>query len=385
MFQTETDFVVWLQKRAPQKRPGLKLGIGDDAAVASLASGRDLILKSDMCIEDVHFSFRVHSPRAVGYRALARALSDIAAMGGTPRFALLSLALPERAKRDWFEGFYEGFGAIADRYGVALAGGDTARVSACVYIDVSVIGEISQGRALARSGARPGDQIYVSGRLGNYALGLRLLQARTSLRPLQAELWPGVRVRHPSRGKGLRAARVSAIEEAIQRHLYPEPRCSLGVFLAERRLASAMIDLSDGLSTDLNHLCQSSGVGALIWAGLIPRPEVSGDVSSVPLFPEGSRSSPTTSLGRRQARETHPLISPSLATQALKFALHGGEDYELLFTVPTRKVAQVPGSFGGLRLTRIGEICRSRKVQLVDVGGRQLPFRPSGYDHFRKA
>jgi thiamine-monophosphate kinase len=383
MFQTETDFIGWLQKRAPQKRPGLKLGIGDDAAVASLASGRDLILKSDMCIENVHFSFRLHSPRAVGYRALARALSDVAAMGGTPRFALLSLALPERAKRDWFEGFYEGFGAIADRYGVGLAGGDTARVSACVYIDVSVIGEISQGRALARSGARPGDQIYVSGRLGNSALGLRLLQARTSLRPLQAELWPGVRVRHPSRGKGLRAARVSAIEEAIQRHLYPEPRCSLGVFLADRRLASAMIDLSDGLSTDLNHLCRSSGVGALIWGRLIPRPELSEDNSSVLLLPPKSRPPSTASLGRGQAWG-HTLSSYSLAVQSLELALHGGEDYELLFTVPTRKVAQVPGSFGGLRLTRIGEICRSRKVRLVDVDGRQLPFRPSGYDHFRK-
>src|SRR5207249_2305727 len=159
---------------------GLKLGIGDDAAVVQPAAGHDLILKSDMSIEDVHFRLSLHPAKSVGHRALARALSDVAAMGGTPKYVLVSLALSSRVDRSWIEGFYGGLSRIAGRFGVILVGGDTARNAGRVYIDVIVIGEVIRGRAIPRSGARPGDQIYVSGSLGMSALGLNLIRSKPS-------------------------------------------------------------------------------------------------------------------------------------------------------------------------------------------------------------
>ena len=378
LLRTETQFVRWLQTRMPRGTRGLKLGIGDDAAVVRPSAGCDLVLKSDMSIEDVHFSLALHPAASVGHRALARPLSDIAAMGGIPKFVLVSLALSDRTKTSWIKGFYNGLSATARRFGVSLVGGDTARARGHVYIDVIAIGEVLHGRAVARSGARPGDQIYVSGRLGVSALGLHLLKSRLSD---SARSSHGGRLSHREKkspasletgGTGIEL-QSSGAARAVQHHLYPEPRCALGRFLADHRLASAMIDISDGLSTDLNHLCTSSGTGAYVWANLIPGPEMRTAAGRGPTQPI-PQADPSTG-------NTNTAIFPA---DSLELALHGGEDYELLFTVRKRKLSQVPGDFEGLPLHRIGEIHRSKDVRLVYPDGRRLTLHPGGYDHFRR-
>jgi thiamine-monophosphate kinase len=299
------------------------LGIGDDAALVAVSPGRELILTTDMSIEGVHFTFNLHPPRAVGHRALARSLSDIAAMGGTPRYALISLAASRQAGRAWLEGFFYGLFALARRFAVAVIGGDTAVVDGPCAVDVMVAGEVSRGRALRRSGAQPGDRIFVSGRLGMAALGLRLLPSRT-------------RIRTPVERAALRA------------HLFPQPQCALGRFLSEHRLANAMMDLSDGLSIDLRRLCDASGVGARLFADRIPAPPIAG------------------------------------AEDTLSLALHGGEDYQLLFTVTAAKASKIPRHLGKIPLHCIGEIRASRGICLITPDGRTLPFEIHGYDHFSK-
>jgi thiamine-monophosphate kinase len=326
VFRNETDFVRWLRGLVAKDKGRLKLGIGDDAALIEVARGNQVILTTDLSIEGVHFLRRLHPPRAVGHRALARALSDIAAMGGTPRFALISLAIARRTSRVWVREFYAGLLALAGRLGVALIGGDTAMAADGVSIDVVAVGEVARGSALRRRGARPGDQIFVSGRLGKSGLGLRLLRS----------------------GRAQKAASAGA---ALQAHLYPEPRCGLGRYLSERRLASACIDVSDGLSTDLAHLCDASGLGARIWASRIPLPETP---------------------------------APRGRINLLQLALHGGEDYELLFSVPPRRVSKIPRKFQGVTLHWIGEISRSKGLALVQRDGKSVPLSPAGHDHFRK-
>jgi thiamine-monophosphate kinase len=307
----------------------VKLGIGDDTALVAVAQGMAVALTTDFSIESVHFSAKLHPPQSVGHRALARSLSDIAAVGGIPKFALISLAISNRTTRAWIEAFYGGLIGLAKRFGGAVIGGDTAVVSGPTTVDVIVAGVVEPARALRRSGARPGDGIYVSGPLGLSALGLQMLKSG-------------------ARSKGPRTS------PAVHAHLYPEPRCMLGRFLSQRRLASALIDISDGLSTDLAHLCEASQVGARIWADRIPKQS--------------------------------PLNGPRLDREAqLNLALHGGEDYQLLFTVSPRKSWEIPGRFQGVHLHCIGQILGSRKVLLVDRRGKQVVLRPGGYDHFRKA
>jgi len=330
MFRNERQFVRWLQKVTPRARGRIKLGIGDDAALVAVAADRNLVLTTDLFIEDVHFTRALHPPQSVGHHALARSLSDIAAMGGRPRFALLSLALSERTTRAWIRDFYSAFSALAKRFGVAVVGGDTAVTRGKALIDVILAGEVAPGRALRRSGARPGDQIFVSGRLGLSALGLRLLKS--------------------PKHRG-RESQSSA--EAIRAHLYPEPQCALGRFLSQERIASAAIDVSDGLSTDLSHLCDASGVGAWIGEELIPKP--------------------LDSASRREG-DWDPLA----------LALHGGEDYQLLFTVPRHKAHKVPRRFRGVSLHWIGGIGASKKLVLFRADGMKQTLHPAGWDQFRR-
>ncbi len=322
-FQNEGDYVRWLQRLAPTPAKNVRLGIGDDAAIIRVARSQELILTTDMSIEGVHFNRGLHPARSVGHRALARSLSDIAAMGGTPRYALISLALAPSVGQDWVRGFYQGIRALAERFGVAVIGGDTARASRGCFVDVIVAGEVGRGRALSRGGAQPRDQVWVSGRLGLSAWGLELLKA------------PG-------------RPRASEADAALHAHLYPEPQCELGRFLNRRRLASALMDLSDGLSTDLSRLCAASGVGATIWAERLPVP-ATGDLR-----------------------------------HALTLALHGGEDYQLLFTVPARHASRVPARFRGLPLQQIGVINLGRRITLVGIDGKSRILEPLGWDYFRK-
>jgi thiamine-monophosphate kinase len=282
---------------------GLVLGIGDDCAIYRPRGSReDLLFTTDLLMEDVHFRRHTHPAAAVGHKALARGLSDIAAMGGVPRFCLLSLAVAERADQHWIAGFYDGLLRLARRTGTPLAGGDLAR-AAKTACDIVVCGAVPRGKALRRGGARAGDAVYVSGRLGGSALGL-------------------------ATGKG----------RAWARHLRPEPRLRLGVFLRERIGATAAMDLSDGLSLDLRRMALASGLEA--------------HIEPPPLFPGAG----------------------------LEQALHGGEDYELLFTARPRPA--VPPRYAGVSLTRIGTM-RKGKAGAVYLSGR--PLAPLGYDHFRNA
>jgi thiamine-monophosphate kinase len=327
LFRDETEFVRWLRRRWPERPSGLRLGIGDDAAVIRVRGDSDLVLTTDLSLEGVHFRRDLHPPRALGHRALARALSDLAAMGARPRFALISLALSQDTRRHWVRAFYDGLGALARRHRVTVIGGDTAVVAGGIMVDVVAVGEVARGRALGRAGACPGDGIYVSGRLGLSALGLSLLRSRARSSALSP----------------------SAERAAIQAHLYPEPRLRLGQHLSRRRLASAAIDVSDGLVQDLARLCRASGCGARIREAALP------------------------------------LGEPARGCDPLELALDGGEDYELLFTVPRSRVAGMAPAAAGVPIHAIGEMRRQRGVVLVGGDGREMRLEARGYDHFRNS
>jgi thiamine-monophosphate kinase len=305
----------------------LSLGMGDDAALISGTAGYEMVLTCDWFLEGTHFLRDMHPADAVGWKCLARAVSDIAAMGAAPRCFLLSLALPRELTSSWLHDFLRGLRRAATRFGCSLAGGDTTERRE-VLINVTVVGEVRRGREVRRSGARPGDLIYISGRLGEAELGLRLLSQR-------------------KRGSNMR-------EPRLRKHLYPEPRLELGRWLSEKRVPSAMMDLSDGLSSDLRRLCEASKVGAVIR---------SDDLPTVGM----------TKVGRK--REVDPL----------ELALHGGDDYELLFTVPNNKAKRLTGSVGGVAITRIGEITRARDVLVADGDGRSRVLNPGGWDPFRSS
>jgi thiamine-monophosphate kinase len=322
----ENDLVRRIQATAAahaHRNSAVRLGIGDDAALLSARPGYEIILTCDWFLESTHFLCDLHPADSVGWKCLARAVSDIAAMGGEPRCFLLSLALPETHTGRWLNEFLRGLHRAARKLKCPLAGGDTTR-SLSVLANVTVVGDIRIGRALLRSGARPGDLIYVSGRLGEAELGLRRLR---------------------------RLHRVKRKDSTFHKHLYPEPRLALGRWLSDRQMATAMMDLSDGLSTDLARLCQASGVGARL------------DASRIPVVRVPHRSS----VGR---------VDP------LDLALNAGDDYELLFTVPPAQARRVPRAFGGLPLTAIGEITRDRGL-FVQRDGRGPSLPPGGWDPFR--
>jgi thiamine-monophosphate kinase len=306
----------------------------------------------------------------VGHRALARALSDVAAMGGRPRWALVSLAISQNLPDAWVKRFYGGMVRLAQRFGVAIVGGDTSVVPDRISIDVVVVGEVLRGQALRRSGARPGDQIFVSGGLGLSALGLKLFELGSK----------------PQTHSG---------RAALAAHLYPEPQCALGETLARRNVATALMDISDGLSTDLARLCHASGVGARIWESLLPMPSVAA-VSPI----AGVRWTPSESRNRTPpppADGSHGMLSmpwvrkgprhktPAVATlDPLALALHGGEDYQLLFTVPERAAAKLPLKLCGVPIYNVGVIDLGSTLRLIRNSGKVEPLKPAGFDHFRK-
>ena len=270
------------------------------------------MVTTDFSLEGVHFRREWHPPESVGHRCLTRGLSDIAAMGGLPRAAFLSLALPAELSQQWVDRFIAGLLKLAARFSVPLAGGDTAQSPDAVLADIVVLGSVPTGQAILRSGACPGDILYVTGTLGSSSAALNQLRDGEKLNPKS----------HP-------------------KHFHPEPRLAVGRFLRERKLASAMIDISDGLSTDLGHICEESKTGAVVYA------------ESVPALP---------------------------GTDGLTFALHGGDEYELLFTAhPNRRV---PKQIAGVPVTRIGEITRGRHMKLVWADGKTEVLKPGGWEHF---
>lgn len=282
-------------------------GIGDDCAIyRPRGSADDLLFTTDLFVEGVHFLRSTHTAADIARKALVRSLSDIAAMGGSPRFCLTSVCLPAWASGRWIDGFFDSLTESAARYKTILAGGDLARgeTFAC---DVTACGAVPRGTALLRSGARAGHEIYVSGALGGSALGLETRKGK-----------------------------------AWKRHLNPEPRLALGQFLREKLRATAAIDISDGLSLDLQRVCLASGVSA--------------DIVSPPRF----------------ASNTKHGASPDQA-------LHGGEEYELLFFV--RAGASVPTQFEGVPITRIG-VATAGPADEIRLEGRLLAVR--GFDHFAR-
>jgi thiamine-monophosphate kinase len=304
----------------------LRLGVGDDACVLRSKRGYEWVASTDAFIEDVHFRLRLHIPASIGYKALARAASDLGTMGAVPRCFLLSLALPPSLTGRWLDGFSDGLARAAQKFGMVLAGGDTSRTKA-TFINITVLGEVRAGRAILRSGAQPGDRVFVTGRLGAAQLGLEILLRGLSRRP--------------------------ELRRYLAPHLLPHPPVTFGQWLARRGLPSAMMDLSDGLSTDLDRLCRASGVGARVQESNLPAVRV----------PE--------SLRRR-------------GIDATTLALNGGEDYQLLFTVPARLAAGIPTVHDGVRTAEIGEIVRGPGVSLISARGKSSPLTPRGWDHFGK-
>jgi thiamine-monophosphate kinase len=316
----EREFIAGIRRRADKSLMGgrkggiLTLGIGDDCAVLRPRRAKEMVVTTDLSLENVHFRRDWHPPQSVGHRCLARGLSDLAAMGARPEAAFLSLALPSELTGVWMDGFFDGFMALAERYRVPLAGGDMAK-SPTVIADIVLLGSVARGKALLRSSARAGDLIYVTGALGGSAAELSALQRRPS------DFVGKDKLGHP--------------------HLYPEPRLAAGRKLI--RLATAAIDLSDGLSTDLAHLCDESGLAAEI------------DADALPVD----------------------------ARANLEQALHGGEDYELLFTASPKTA--VPGQLGGVSIDAIGRMKKRGKGPhvVMDSGGKRSTLAASGWEHFR--
>jgi thiamine-monophosphate kinase len=322
----EDELINRVRQRLPSAGRGLALGIGDDAAVLRPIAGKEWVVTADAFLENVHFLGKIHPPKAVGYKALARATSDIAAMGARAKYFFLTVGLPDACAGAWLNGFLDGMARAARRFGLTVAGGDTTKHPLFVA-SLTVAGEIDRGKATLRSGARPGDLLCVSGRLGEAELGWRLIQRKLHKR----KRWAGL----------------------LKKHFYPEPRLALGEWLSAHRYATSMIDTSDGLSTDLGHICQASRVGATVWAQKIP-------VVRVP--PELRR----------------------LGLDPLSLALNGGEDYELLFTVPKKFSARLPRKIGSVPVNVIGEITREKKIVLLGPDGVRTPLQSRGWDPFRK-
>jgi thiamine-monophosphate kinase len=305
------------------RNTGVRIGIGDDAAALESSPGCVTLATSDMLLEGVHFDLDLCDPLTLGRKSLSVNLSDIAAMGGTPRYCLLSLAVPQELPVEFLDGFVTGFLERADEFGVALVGGDTCASRGGLAVSVTVLGEQHPELVVRRSGARPGDLVFVTGTLGDSALGLKLLQG------------------------GERAG------EAVRRHLDPAPRVREGLALAQAQIPTAMIDVSDGLLADLGHILNLSGAGARL------------DLARLPLSPAFT--------AQMSALPEDPFLLP----------LAGGEDYELLFTTPPerRDAAMALLAPLGTQLTLIGEITAAG-VRVIAPDGSDYPVAARGYNHF---
>lgn len=312
---TEFEFIQNLKQRY-----GLR-HVGDDCAVLPKDASTDQVVTADMLVENVDFRLEWTTPEALGQKALAVSLSDVAAMGAEPKWAMVSIAAPEQLwKSGLLERFYEGWFMLAHKYGVELVGGDVSGTPDGLVIDSIVGGEVPRGMAVLRSGARPGDSIYVSGSLGGAAGGLELLESGVGVTSENAKI--------------------------IEKQLKPRPQIELGKLLQELQIATSLIDISDGLSSDLAHICKASGVGARIYAERLP---VDKDLRT--FFADN---------------------------EAFLMALNGGEDFELIFTSREKNIS-LPEN---VQNTRIGEItANAGNIELID-DEKSVILEPKGYRHF---
>lgn len=332
----EFGLIDWIRRAVPGSRPrsGYAVrGIGDDAAEIGRPGGPPLVVTKDLLLEGIHFERRYHPPRLLGRKALAVNLSDVAAMGARPLAAFLGLAIPRGYPGSDVAAVLRGLLGLARATGVILAGGDTTGSRSGLVLSVTVIGVAGRGGPVRRSGARPGDRIYVTGTLGDSALGLGLLD------------------------RGRRLPRAQGAEATLlRRHLDPTARLAEGAAIGDGRLASAMIDISDGLAADLGHVCEASGVGARVEVARLPR--------------------------SRAYRALAPRVAPD---DPVAPAVCGGEDYELLFTVPPDRVPALDRAARAwaARATLVGEV-RPRREGLLLLGADGRPYRPprAGFTHF---
>lgn len=330
----EHALIARIHARVPPSPSSVLLGIGDDAAVVEPDRGALSVLTTDASIEGVHFDRAFTPMTAVGHKALSASLSDLAAMGAAPRYVLVSIALPDTQLVTELDAMFDGLLALAARYRTALVGGNITRSNAGVFLDVTAVGSVKRRRILTRAGARPGDDLYVSGEVGGAAAGLAWLRDAES-DPVSAET-------------------AEAIDACRNRYLYPEPRVRLGTQLGRNRAAGSCIDLSDGLADGIRQLCVAGKVGARVDAALLP---IAG----------GARL-------RCEARGHDPVVT----------SLMGGEDYELLFTASPsvrRRVEAARRLAGKPALTRIGQMTKDPALVLVrDDKDTEMP---EGYEHFR--
>jgi len=354
-YRDEREFIGSVRRRFDDRAPSAPAGIGDDAAV--LACTDRIVVSADCLIESIHFR-RGEPAFLLGRKALAVNLSDIAAMGAAPTAFLLVLGIPADLDPDFIDGLLAGLAASAREHGVDLVGGDTSRSEGPLFISITILGDLGPKRAggaprrppLTRAGARVGDAVFVSGPLGGSAAGRWLLQAGWQPR-IGGRIHAVTGAIPPKRGAtaaSLRGLPPIRLIEAMRLHLDPTPRVELGRRLRRRGVATAAIDLSDGLSTDLDRLAEASGVGARILAPAVP------------------------------IHDAARAIAARAGRDPLGFALHGGEDYELLFTVPPAREPRAV-ALGALPIGRITP--RRRGLVLEAPSGRTARLLPGGYDH----
>jgi len=326
----EFGFIDSIKEQCVTSLKGVVKGIGDDCAVFGPYSGRVLLFTTDMLIEDIHFLRDRITPYQLGWKAIAVNLSDIAAMGGEPLYCLISLGIPVEMDVELIQDFYKGMKDICERYRVNIVGGDTVASPDKLTINVSLIGDAKEGEVLYRSGARPGDKIYLTGNVGDSSAGLKILKNEIS----------------PPR---------SMSSHFLKTHNEPKPLIETGRIVATSRLASSMIDLSDGLLSDLGHICEESRVGALLFGSKIP---LSSELK---------------------------LLASRANFNPLDLALSGGEDYLLLLTVPEANTHDLELLFEDNRpspLYLIGEMTEEQGIRMVTEDGSVEELGPKGFNHF---
>lgn len=328
----EFGLIQRIKERFPSTNNSVLLAIGDDAALFKPTKEKSILVTTDTLREGIHFKKRYATAFDIGWKAVAVSLSDIAAMGGVPKYLLLSLGIPGNISSGEIETLLDGIGQIMKRYNISLIGGNVSFSIGGLTVDTTLIGEVEKGKSITRGGASPGDLIYVTGVVGKSAIGHVILESHGNIKKEKNILVP-----------------------FISSHLRPNPRIREGEIIGSNRLATAMIDISDGLLSDLAHLCEQSRVGALVYSNLIP----------LPVVPEK--------------------LYRLLYRKPLHYALYGGEDYELLFTVKKQNRTRLEETCKKeqIDITCIGEVVPQDKgISMINETGKNV-YNAGGYDHFK--